>query len=125
MANIARGESELTVDGEVYHLVIDYNAFANAEDAADMQIDDLLNALRTQPRIKHLRAILYGALQDRHPGTTIADAGRLMSAGGEELGQAIGKAMEGAFHQARASENPPTPPRGAGTTSRQTGRQKG
>lgn len=45
MANILRGEAGFSADGVDYRLVVDFNAFAEAEDAADMAVDDLLVAL--------------------------------------------------------------------------------
>jgi hypothetical protein len=131
MANIQRGESEVTIDGVTYHLVIDHGALAHAEWAAGVKIQELLPALGdpTQPQTLAVGAIVYGALRARHRSMTLGDALALAEAGQEALGEALGEAMAGAFPDAAqngaAKANPPKPPRGAGTKSRPTGRRKG
>ncbi|AMK19331.1 hypothetical protein [Sphingobium sp. MI1205] len=113
MANIHRGEASFEVDGRIYRLVIDFAALAEAEDAADMAVDDLLKAITPvidldsgkvlrKPRIKHLGAILYGALKAHQPSITLAAAINLMSAG-EQVGEAIAKALQGAMPKPDAS----------------------
>lgn len=107
MANVLRGQSSFIAEsGETYSLVIDFNAFAEAEDAADISIDDLLRAVSPEvndageitrkPRIKHLGALLYGALREHHPAITVPDAIRLLGEG-EAVGAAIAKALMGAM----------------------------
>ena len=101
MANIQRGEACFVHDGATYHLVMDMNAFAEAEDAADMGVDDLLKALSpkmdakgnitSKPRLKHLGAMLFGALRATHPDISHADAIRLLDS--KDAGEAIGKAL--------------------------------
>ena len=131
MANIQRGESEVTIGGMTYHLVIDHGALAHAEWAAGVKIQELLPALGdpTQPQTLAVGAIVYGALQARHRSMTLGDALALAEAGQELLGEALGEAMAGAFPDAGAQNgaakaNPPKPPRGAGTNSKRTGRPK-
>lgn len=130
MANIQRGESEVTINGATYHLVIDHGALAHAEWAAGVKIQELLPALGdpTQPQTLAVGAIVYGALQARHRSMTLGDALALAEAGQEALGEALGEAMAGAFPDAvqngAAKPNPPKPPRGAGTNSKRTGRRK-
>jgi hypothetical protein len=128
MANIQRGESEAVIDGEVYRFVIDHSALAHAEWAAGVKINELLPALAdpSRPQTLAIGAIIYGALRKHHRDLSMDDALNLAERGGEAIGLALGEAMEGAFPAAKAgAENPPKPPRGAGTTSKRTGRQKG
>lgn len=126
MANIQRGESEVTIGGKIYHLVIDHGALAHAEWAAGVKINDLLPALADprQPQTLAVGAIIYGALRAHHRSMTMGDALSLAEEGGEALGQALGEAMEGAFPAAAAKANPPKPPRGAGMNSSKIGRRK-
>lgn len=129
MANMQRGESEVDIDGTAYHLVIDHGALAHAEWAAGVKINELLPALAdpSQPQTLAIGAIIYGALRQHHRAMNLGDALALAEAGGEAMGRALGEAMEGAFPDAVKGDrpNPPKPPRGAGKTSKPTGRPKG
>lgn len=138
MANVQRGEASFTTEaGKTYHLVMDFAAFAEAEDAAGMTVQDLMKAVSPtidpdtgaivgQPRIKHLGALLYGALTARHPEITPRAALNLF-AEGEVVGDAIAKAMQGAMPKADASAEGKAPPRprGTGTKRKPTGHAKG
>ena len=136
MANIGKGEASFAAsDGKTYHLVMDFNAYAEAEDAADMDLNSLLKAVSPeidpttgavtqQPRIKHLGALLFGGLRDRHPGVSREDAIRLLS--NEGAGEAIAKAMHGSMPTSdESAEGKVALPPGTGTRSRKTGQQKG
>lgn len=138
MPNIHKGEASFTTSaGETYHLVMDFNAFAIAEDAADMDLNSLLRAVSPeidpatgkvvrQPRIKHLGALLHGALQARHPGTTARQAINLLGSG-EEVGAAIAKALSGAMlkdgAESAGGKAPGVP--GTGAKPRKAGRSQG
>jgi hypothetical protein len=133
MANIHRGESSFTHEGRSYDLVVDFNAFAEAEDAADMELDDLLRALSPKvdekgnvtkkPRLKHLGAMMFGALREHHPDISHADAIRLLNADG--AGAAIGKALTAALPKKVASTEGKVPaPDGTGTKPKKTGPPK-
>lgn len=136
MPNIQRGEASFTVDGQLYRLVLDFNAFAEAEDAADMGFDDLLKAITPEvdsqgnitrkPRLKHMGAMLYGALQAHQPGLTLKEAINLMGQAGEAVGEALGKALEGAMPKADPSAEGKAEAAGggAGTKPSRIGRQK-
>lgn len=136
MANFARGEASFSgPSGEVYHIVMDFNAYAEAEDAADMDVNTLLKAVSPEidpttgaviksPRIKHLGALLFGGLQDRHPGISRKEANRLLSC--EGAGEALAKAMRGSMPQADASaEGKVISPVGTGTKPKKTGQRRG
>lgn len=133
MANIERGEASFVRDGVSYLIVMDMNAFAEAEEAADMEVEDLLKALSPKvdakgniikkPRLKHLGAILFGGLRAHHPGVSHADAIRLLNAPG--AGEAIGKALTGAMPKPDPSaEGKATASAGTGTKRKKTGQQK-
>jgi hypothetical protein len=131
-----RGEASFVVGDRTYHLVMDFAAFAEAEDVADMSMNDLMAAIdpqidsgtglpTRQPRIKHLGALLYGALKDRQPNITLKDAMRLLPEG-EQVGEALAKAIYGAQPKADPSAEGKAPAaRGTGTKPKPTGRQKG
>ncbi|MGE6693350.1 hypothetical protein ACQKE8_13005 [Sphingobium limneticum] len=134
MANIQRGEASFVHEGVTYHLVMDMNAFAEAEDAADMGVDDLLQALSpkidekgnitSKPRLKHLGAMLFGALRARHPNLRHADAIRLLDS--KDAGEAIGKALTASMPKPDPSaEGKAAAVPGIGTKPKKTGRQKG
>lgn len=134
---IQRGESSFTTaGGQVYKLVMDFAAFADAEDAADMSVQDLLAAIDPKidpetkeptrtPRIAHLGALFYGALQAVHPGTSVRDAIRIMG-DNEGAGEALAKALHGALPKAdqSAEGKVEAPASGTGTKPKKTGRQK-
>lgn len=130
MANPAKGEADCELmNGTKLTLVVDYDALAVAEDVADMGVNDLLAALgQPTPRLKVMRAIVYGALRDRHGDISLEDVGSFLldQRNHGVIGEALGKALRGAFDQATGgAANPPAPSSGAGTASSKTGRQKG
>jgi hypothetical protein len=133
MANIQRGGAAFTHNGKSYTLVVDMNAFAEAEDAANMDVEDLLKALSPQmdakgnltrrPRLKHVGAMLFGALRAHHPEISHADAIRLLDA--PAAGEALGKALTAAMPKPDPSaEGKVQAAAGTGTKPRKTGRQK-
>lgn len=125
MALIQRGEASFSAaDGTLYRIVLDFAAFAEAEEASGLQINDLMRAM-TNPRLKHLGAILYGGLLEHHPDMTPRRALNLLGEG-EAVGAALGKAIEGAMPKPGPSaEGKARPPRGTGTRPKRTGQQKG
>jgi hypothetical protein len=136
MALVQRGEASFVADdGVTYRLVMDFAAFAEAEDAAGMGVDALLAAVDPKidpetgkptrvPRLKHIGALLYGALAQNHPGLTPRDALNLLGSS-EEAGAALGKAMEGAMPKPDPSAEGNAPGlRGIGTTRKSNGRRK-
>jgi hypothetical protein len=124
MATIRRGEASFAAqDGTVYKIVLDFAAFAEAEEAANMQVNDLLKAM-ANPRLKHLGAILYGGLLEHHPEMTPRRALNLLGEG-EAVGEAIAKAVEGAMPKPDASAEGKAPAqRGTGTERKRTGQAK-
>lgn len=124
MATIQRGESTFVgADGTVYKIVLDFAAFAEAEEAANMPVNDLLKAM-AKPRLKHLGAILFGGLLEHHPDMTPRRALNLLGEG-ESVGEAIAKAVQGAMPKPDPSaEGKVQAQRGTGTGRKRTGRAK-
>lgn len=135
MANVGRGEASFVGPGEKsYHIVMDFNAYAEAEDAANMDLDSLLKAVSPvvhpttgevlrQPRIKHLAALLFGGLQAKHPGIGRIEATNLLDCPG--AGEALAKAMHGSMpkpDESAVGKDKPAP--GTGTGRKKAGRQK-
>ncbi|WIW88960.1 hypothetical protein K3M67_02980 [Sphingobium sp. V4] len=135
MPNIQKGEASFKTSAGTFHLVLDFNAFAEAEEAAGMSVADLMRELAPEfdpvsgevtkkPRIKHLGAILYGGLQARHPGTSFKEAVNMMG-DSEDVGEAIARALEGVMAKAEPSaEGKDRGAAGTGTKPKRTGRQK-
>ncbi|QHD68224.1 hypothetical protein GS397_15010 [Sphingobium yanoikuyae] len=137
MANLQKGEASfIAANGQTYVLVLDFNAFAEAEDAADMDIDALLKAVAPvidemtglvtrMPRVKHLGALLQGALAANHPGLTKREVRNLLHE--EGCGEALGKALSGAMPKPKiaSAEGKAQPAPGTGTKRKRTGRPKG
>lgn len=139
MANFRKGEASFTTDaGVTYHLVMDFAAFVEATDVSGLEINALLasiapeidaktGAITKHPSLKNLGALLYGGLTARHPGITPRDAINLFGEG-QVVGEALGKALEGAMPKARqasAEGKVRAPRRGTGTKRKPTGRAKG
>ena len=70
--NPLKGEVTFEVEGQPYTLVLDFNALCELEAALGPGDD------RNGPRAT--RATLWAALQRRHDGLTLADAGDLIAA---------------------------------------------
>jgi hypothetical protein len=97
MANQHKGEAEfVAASGATYRLLMDHNALAEAEDILGLNPEEMLRQMHETKQTKFFRALLYGALKEHHPTITLRDAGKLLGEG-EVVGEAIGKAMMGAF----------------------------
>lgn len=137
MANLQKGEASFTAaNGQTYVLVLDFNAFAEAEDAADMEIDALLKKIAPvvddksgvvirMPRVKHLGALLQGALAANHAGMSKRDVRNLLHE--EGCGEALGKALSAAMPKPKdaSAEGKARSGAGTGTKRKRTGRNKG
>lgn len=125
MANQHKGEATFTAsDGTIYRLRMDHNALAEAEDILGLNPQDLLKQMHEKQQTKYFRALLFGALQEHHPDITLRDAGRLLG-DGEAVGEAIGKAMLGAFGPpVESAEGKVAATAGTGTNANQRGRKK-
>ncbi len=98
MPNPLRGEASFQA-GDVKHtLVFDINTFCTLEDETGLAVSELMDKVQDKPSFKLLRSIFCAGLQARHPQTTLADAGRIMSdAGLEEMRSALSRALQAAM----------------------------
>lgn len=117
MANRARGEAALTLaDGRELTLVVDYGAFAEAEDIADKGINELLDMMR-RGRLRAMQAIVCGALKANHPDISPDEVGDLLLGGDSAaIGKAVNEAVANAFPKEAAGKGDadPLPKGGAG-----------
>lgn len=127
MANRVRGEASFTTaDGRDLTLVVDFNALAHAEDAADMGVGQILASMSSKPRIRVMQAMTFGALRALHPEITMADVGdMLLSPDAGPLTGALNAAVVAAFPPPdESAEGKVQTEGGTGTPSKKTGRAK-
>lgn len=111
----------MEVGDQVYTLVFDFNAICEIEERFDAPIVEVAAKLDDQIRAKDLRALIAVTLQDRHPGISEKEVGRLIGEyGAEAAGQKLIEAMQSAFPQAEAAEGDKDPrkPRQRARTSK-------
>jgi hypothetical protein len=71
---------ELTIDGETFILLFNFEAIADAEDATGLSLIAGLNRKDVDaPRISLVRALLWACMQPRQPDTTLAEASALVN----------------------------------------------
>lgn len=122
MANPNRGEVALEVAGagpdqpaRRYVLVFSINAMCEVEYVLGKSTDQILLDLAASPPFHVVRALLWGALRERHPEMNLKAVGELMEAIGGP-GVALDKVGEGliaAFPDAAAEGDKPRPRKGA------------
>ncbi|WPY93156.1 hypothetical protein T8T21_08445 [Limimaricola variabilis] len=90
MANRFLGEATVEVEGERYTLRCDFNAMAAFEAESGKEALASFQAAETGGlTITDMRAMFWAMLQHHHPGTTIAQAGAIMSEDAAALQRAI------------------------------------
>lgn len=88
MTNPHRGEVALVAGGTSYKISFSINAMCVLEDHFDRSVVEIMGELesaRDNPgslRIKTVRAIVWAALQDHHPDTTLEQTGDIVSQAG-------------------------------------------
>lgn len=110
MANPNRGEVALKVGDLEYKLSFSINAICELEDALDMPVAKVAEALNDSANIRMsmIRTVVWAALRDRHEAVTIKEAGQIATdAGIPFVMEAIGKAFALAFPEAHGKGNPP------------------
>lgn len=135
MSNPFKGEAVATLaDGRALRLAFDFNALIEAEDALPGEsMTEVLAAMARNPgervrppRLKVLRALLYGGLRRYHPDHTVADAGDMLGSDSAVLAPAVMAGMGAAFGGPEASgdaevaddgDADPPLPAGTGTSS--------
>lgn len=123
MANPHRGEVPLQAGGAHYKISFSINAMCMLEDHFDRSVVEIMGELesaRDNPaslRIKTVRAIVWAALQDHHPDTSLEQAGDIVSLAGVPVVMAkIAEAITLAFpsQPAGSAEGKGRPKRAAG-----------
>lgn len=95
--NPVKGETRLALsDGREYTLVLDHEALVLAESGYGKPLDQLLGEAG-QGFVGALRALLYGALQAKQPGATLAAATEMLFADRAAVMDAIEQAASLAF----------------------------
>lgn len=111
--NPHRGEVSLVAGDVVYTLRVSTNAIAIAEQVLGCGADEITEGLRPGAfRLGTLRALLFAALQGKHPGVSLDDAGDIIDAVG--VGAVLDKVNETirlSFPEAKPG-NPPRASRG-------------
>lgn len=100
MANPQRGSVALQAGDRAYTLSLSVNAMCELEDAIGQPISQIAEQLNRAEsvRLSTVRALVWAALRDHHPETTLAQAGELMSAVGvPAVMEKIGEAFQLAF----------------------------
>lgn len=81
MNNAIDAATELKLDGRTYHLLFDFEAVAQAEDATDQPLLTGLGQREVNhPRINLVRGMLYAGLLRHHPDISFAAARRMVTA---------------------------------------------
>lgn len=126
-ANPLKGEAEFEAAGQRYTLCYDVNALILAEEAAGMDIDKLLSILDRGNSLKVLRAMIWAGLQAKHD-CHLLEAGEIIQAASAGVaGDAMRKAIAGAFPPPAEAPavNPPKAAGGTGSTGSSGGQRKG
>jgi hypothetical protein len=86
MANRERGEFDIAIGAATYTLVLNTNAMALLEDhfsTRDKEVTfDQVIARVNAGSVRHIRALVWAALQQHHPTVTIPEAGTLIQEAG-------------------------------------------
>lgn len=122
MANPLKGEVDFPVGDKTYRLRLSINQIIEVEDLTGLgivQIAAMFNDAATL-RAGSVRAVLWGALRENHPGIDLLAAGEIMAeARLQPTVEAVGAALQAAFPKPEGKESP-SPKRGragAGKTS--------
>jgi len=107
MANAMRGEVPLKVGDQTYTLLLSINALCELESETGVPVPQLAESLNKPEnvRLTTVRAIVWAALQERHPKVTLKDAGAIIhEAGLPAVMDAIGQAFQSAFPEATGEQ---------------------
>jgi hypothetical protein len=75
-----RPEHAIKVNDTEYKLSYDFDAIASAEDLYDMPlITGLSQKDIERPKVKLIRALLYGMIKTNHPETTVEDVSKMLN----------------------------------------------
>ncbi|RUT32644.1 hypothetical protein EMQ25_05725 [Arsenicitalea aurantiaca] len=111
MANPIKGEVELEAGDQVYTLRLSVNAIVELEDALGIGINQIAGKFSdtANMRLGDWRTMLWAALRDRHPETSMEMAGDVLTeAGVPAVVAALGQAMQLAFPTAKKEPDRPS-----------------
>lgn len=93
MANNIKGEVALQHDGIDYKLLLDFNALAEFEH--ETGVDNALAALQDAKGLGagRMRILFWTGLKQHHPEITKDEAGRILTANFDKLGEALASAF--------------------------------
>lgn len=105
MANATKGEVSLKLsDGRQFTLVLDMEAFVEAESAYGKPLPLMMKDAGAG-FVGAVRAMLYGALRAKHPQITLRDASGMFQTDAEAVSAALEQAAELAFPKGDGSED--------------------
>lgn len=91
MVNAVKGEVALQYDGATYRMRLDFNALAEFE--AEAGVENALVALQGGMNARNTRALFWAGLRQCHPEITLAEAGHILTANMDRLGDALASAF--------------------------------
>ena len=111
MTNPLRGEAKFRAGDVERTLTFDVNVFCEIENETGFGVTELIQRVQGSPSFSLLRSIFCAGLQVHHPGTTILQAGSIMSdAGIAEMTDVLRRALQAAMPEAKEeTANPPKP----------------
>ena len=115
MANKAKGEAGVKIDGKDYVLVFDVNALCEVEYVLNLSTDQILRVLMKSPPLNVVRALLWGGLRRHHQDVDLIGAGALIEAmgGAGKALDKIGEALSSAFPDPEPGADTARPRKGA------------
>ncbi|OLS50570.1 hypothetical protein [Rhodovulum sulfidophilum] len=103
MANPMKGEVDIEACGEQLRLILSFNAIAELEEEAGQTLAEAMAALKAGS-VRIMRLILWAAMRDHRPGTTLRQAGAVAADLGPELGPVLGRVISACGFLADLSE---------------------
>lgn len=88
MANAIKGEVSLEHDGKSYTMVLDFNALADFEGETGKSAMAVLSD-PDRMTVTEMRALFWAGLRQRQTAITLAEAGRILTANLDKLGDAM------------------------------------
>ncbi|WP_414896848.1 hypothetical protein [Rhodovulum sp. YEN HP10] len=92
MANPMKGEIDVEACGEQLRLILSFNAIAELEEEAGQTLAEIMAALKAGS-VRTMRLILWAAMRDHRPGTTLRQAGEVAEDLGAGLGPVLGRVI--------------------------------
>lgn len=117
MTNRVKGETSMVLkDGREFTLVLDMEAFVEAEGAYGKPMKVLMNDAALG-FVGAVRALLYGALKTKHPTITLRECSDMFQQEPDQVSDALDRAADAAYpkqQEGEESQNPPLPGKNSG-----------